>query len=356
MNEPKFLDEVRHLVEPIAGAEPTGASLRYDVVYQRIAEACREDDASLPQGAWESQLKRADWRLVEQLCTEVLKQRSKDLQVAAWLTQAWLHLRGLTGVAQGLRLIESLCTTYWDAIHPQIENEDLEERGAPFAWINANVSLALKLVVPMTRTQADDGRAWTLADWEESLRLENLGRKDSKVLQAAERQNKPTRAKFLVSATLTPVSYYAGLLEQLDDAASATTDLERVLQERLGEASSGLLHVREALDTMRQVVREFIGQRPLAPELPQQEKAMPDDIHVRDDPQALIQSREDAYRRLAEAAEYLLRTEPHSPTPYLIKRAVAWGSMPLTELLQELVQSEGDLQQLYGLLGMRSDQ
>jgi predicted component of type VI protein secretion system len=107
---------------------------------------------------------------------------------------------------------------------------------------------------------------------------------------------------------------------------------------------------------MRQVVREFIGQRPLAPEPPQQEKAMPDDIHVRDDPQALIQSREDAYRRLAEAAEYLLRTEPHSPTPYLVKRAVAWGSMPLTELLQELVQSEGDLQQLYGLLGMRSDQ
>ena len=137
------------------------------------------------------------------------------------------------------------------------------------------------------------------------------------------------------------------------------TDLEHLLEERLGEASSGLLQVREVLDTMRQVVREFIGQRPLAQELPQPETAMPDHIQMHDHQPvaaAFISSREDAYRRLAEAAEYLLRTEPHSPAPYLVKRAVAWGNMPLTELLQELVQSEGDLHQLYGLLGMRSEQ
>ena len=47
-----------------------------------------------------------------------------------------------------------------------------------------------------------------------------------------------------------------------------------------------------------------------------------------------------------------MRTEPHSPCPYLVKRAVAWGKMPLAELLQELVRGEGDLQELYGLLGM----
>jgi len=66
-----------------------------------------------------------------------------------------------------------------------------------------------------------------------------------------------------------------------------------------------------------------------------------------------IRSREEAYRRLSDAADYLLRTEPHSPTPYLVMRAVAWGRMPLNELLQELVNSEGDLKQLYTLLGMR---
>lgn len=65
-----------------------------------------------------------------------------------------------------------------------------------------------------------------------------------------------------------------------------------------------------------------------------------------------IRSREEAYRRLTEVADYLLRTEPHSPTPYLVMRAVNWGKMPLSELLQELAAGEGDLARIYTLLGM----
>jgi type VI secretion system protein ImpA len=68
---------------------------------------------------------------------------------------------------------------------------------------------------------------------------------------------------------------------------------------------------------------------------------------------APIRSRSEAYRRLTEAADYLQRTEPHSPTPYLVRRAVAWGGMSLGELLQELVQSDSDLNAIYTLLGMR---
>jgi type VI secretion system protein ImpA len=66
-----------------------------------------------------------------------------------------------------------------------------------------------------------------------------------------------------------------------------------------------------------------------------------------------LRSREEAFRRLDEVADYLLRTEPHSPVPYLVKRAVTWGAMPLAELLQELLDSESDLKQLYRLLGTR---
>ncbi len=68
-----------------------------------------------------------------------------------------------------------------------------------------------------------------------------------------------------------------------------------------------------------------------------------------------ICSRSEAYRRLAEAADYLLRTEPHSPTPYLVKRAIGWGNMSLTELLMELVNSENDLAGIYNLLGIKFD-
>jgi len=69
-------------------------------------------------------------------------------------------------------------------------------------------------------------------------------------------------------------------------------------------------------------------------------------------PAPRIRSREEAYQLLAEIAEFLLRAEPHSPTPYLIKRAVAWGRMPLAEVLQELVRDPNDLRAVYSLLGI----
>ena len=66
----------------------------------------------------------------------------------------------------------------------------------------------------------------------------------------------------------------------------------------------------------------------------------------------VVRSRDEAYRLLAIAAEYLLRTEPHSPTPYLVQRAVSWGNMPLSELLVEYTQDGNDLRMLRVLLGL----
>ena len=68
--------------------------------------------------------------------------------------------------------------------------------------------------------------------------------------------------------------------------------------------------------------------------------------------QGPVQSREEAYRLLSLAADYLLRTEPHSPTPYLVQRAVGWGRMPLAELLEEYSQDGNDLRMLRLLLGL----
>ncbi len=64
-------------------------------------------------------------------------------------------------------------------------------------------------------------------------------------------------------------------------------------------------------------------------------------------------SREEAYRTLEALADYLGKVEPHSPTPYLIRRAVTWGRMELPELMAEIVREEGDLNRLISLLGLQ---
>jgi type VI secretion system protein ImpA len=68
-----------------------------------------------------------------------------------------------------------------------------------------------------------------------------------------------------------------------------------------------------------------------------------------------IRSRADAYRQLEGIANFLQSIEPHSPTPYLIRRAVSWGRMPLPELMQEVLREEGDLNRLFTVLGLKPE-
>src|SRR5690242_11726955 len=94
----RFSFNISTLLLPISEKAPSGEPLRYEGTYDRIMEARREDDASLEQGVWKRELKKADWILVNQLCLEALQKHSKDLQIAAWLLESWIHLRGFPGV------------------------------------------------------------------------------------------------------------------------------------------------------------------------------------------------------------------------------------------------------------------
>ena len=77
-----------------------GVSLRYDPVYDQLRKLRKADD-ELPQGVWKSEPKRADWNALEELCLDVIETRSKDIQVAAWLLEAWIHLYGFAGAGRG---------------------------------------------------------------------------------------------------------------------------------------------------------------------------------------------------------------------------------------------------------------
>jgi type VI secretion system ImpA family protein len=375
-----ILNVPAELLAPIPGPDPAGVSLRYETIYQNIAEARREDDPNLPQGNWQRDLKKSDWHAVTLLCSQVLARQSKDLQIGAWLAEAWLHLEGLEGLTRGLNLLECLCRDYWEGIHPRIEDGDIEYRVGPFEWANDNISLALRLNLTIAEGTSDlVETGLTLAKWEEVLRMENLIRKDARLEKAAASGGKINRSSFMATVSMTPQAFFNALLAQLAQCMQAATGLEQVMREKLGDESPGLTRIKDVLDSIVKVVREFGGVSAPAPEpagnakpapqtgdegvpernreeQPMAEQQPTENAAVREEGPShatVIRSREEAYRRLSDAADYLLRTEPHSPTPYLVMRAVAWGRMPLNELLQELVNSEGDLKQLYTLLGMR---
>lgn len=358
----------RRLLEPVPGARATGAAMRHAGDYQRIEEARRQDDPALPQGVWQHDLKRADWALVANACAETLEQRSKDLQVAAWLLEARLHQDGLTALADALALLHGLCERYWPDLYPEIEADgDISARLAPFEWLNDKLP-PLLYEVPIT-CSSDEARPRSWTDYGNAQRLERLRLHDAKQAERAEARGAVGLAVVQAAIDATPDEFYRRLAGMLDDADRALAGLQAELDRRCGSAGVGLANVRTAIVALRGFARTVLKERgaPQMPEPSASDLVTEDDGEQLDAPeeQALpaepmfatasglsIRSREEAYRLLAEIAHYLHRTEPHSPTPYLIQRAVGWGTLPLHALLMELSRGRQDLSLLFELLGL----
>src|SRR4029077_10366410 len=103
------------LLNPIPGDNPSGKNLRYDPLYDKIREARREEEA-LPQGDWSYGIKKADYPLAIKLATEALSTKSKDLQIAVWLTEAVLFRDHIAGLRESLDLLKGLLETFWDTL------------------------------------------------------------------------------------------------------------------------------------------------------------------------------------------------------------------------------------------------
>jgi type VI secretion system protein ImpA len=357
--------DLEALLTPISAEKPAGESLRYSGVYEAVEAARREDDPSLPQGVWKHELKRADWKEAARLCLDALETRSKDLQLAAWLLEAWIRLEGLPGAAAGLSVLAALCESFWETVHPLPQDGDAGYRMAPLEWAADRLPDAVRGIA-VTAPGGGESRVCTYADLDGARHLDRLVKTDPEGAKAAEARGRVTFDRFLVSVSLTPTPFYMALAEGSRRALDALDGLANLLGrlaaadapsfQRLGDALFALQHFAERVLEERRDQGEVIamagnGEADAAPDgyyAPEGEEEMAE-IH----PGSPIRSRAEAYRRLAEAADYLLRTEPHSPAPYLVRRAVAWGGMSLGELLEELVQGDGDLKTIYTLLGMR---
>ncbi len=362
---PPYMVDFEKLLTPISAEHPAGESLRYDGTYDRVREARREDDPRLTQGIYQTDVKRADWGAVEAVCLEALTTRTKDLQLASWLLEAWLHLYGFAGVREGVNLLAGLCEAFWEDLYPQLDGEDLEGRVAPVVWVNEKLSHKLKLI-PLNSPQAGEDGGHTLADWESACQLDHFTKKNPKAAPA-EAQETVTLAKFQTGVMLTPRSFYAELLEDLEASHDACVTFERLLDAKCGPQAPGLYKFREVLLSTRGLVNGVLDARPDEPFAAAGEDAPPpspsgeaEGADVRQQfaaapppPHLLgggIRSRAEAYRRLEEAADYLQLTEPHSPVPYLVRRAVAWGGMSLHDVLQQIIRNDGEMQELDRLL------
>ena len=220
------------LIAPISSEQPCGEWLRYQGIYQQVREARREDDATLPQGVWQSELKRADWGAVEALCGDALLHRSKDLHLAAWLLEAWIQLDSFAGAARGIEIMRGLCAAFWEGMYPAIA-EGMEARLAPIQWVNDKLARRIRLV-PLTRPTIESVPSYSLADWDVALR--NPGDDSSRPTV--------TLANFQQSVALTSHEWLASLNRDVLETVERVRAFDALIDEKAGKLAPGLLQFR----------------------------------------------------------------------------------------------------------------
>jgi type VI secretion system protein ImpA len=342
------------LLVPIPGENPSGASLRYDKVYDQIKEARTEDDSSIPTGDWGRTAKKADTALVIKLAGEVLATRSKDLQLAAWLSEAHLKREGFALLTPSLSLLRDLQETFWDTIYPEPDEGDVSIRAVPVEWLG-NRFAALLRELGLTKSglnyfQYKESRAVGYeADGEASEQKREMR-------SAAISDGKLTAEEFDSAFNGTPKNFYAGLETTLSEAQEKLTSLEEFQDERYGNDSPNMAKLRTSIEEVKQVVTSLLNRkRETEPdeaseseeiveatedseletqdsELEAQSSSAPAKKKARSGAGfAEPQSVDDAYAVIAASARYLRTETPGSPIPYLLATAVRWGELRLAE-------------------------
>jgi len=346
-----------NILAPIPGDNPGGVNLRYDPISEKIKEARREDDV-LPSGEWEAERKVADHKTVIKLATEAITTKSKDLQIAAWLTESLLKTQGFTGFKEGFELVHGIITTYWETCYPLVPPEELpppdgeedeneramredeyreeregalELRAAPLSWITAALDIPLRQA-PITKS----GLGFIKYKESRSVGYE---------ADASGNDEKTERRNALISEGKLPAEEWDAaekatgnelLREERASLRAALETLKEIntfSQEKFGEMAPHLSPLRQTLEELQHFVNGLLKQRgdveggeAGAGEAGAEggEGAVEAVLSISG---ATPASPSEIGPRLEAIARYMRGHDPQNPAPYALLRGYRWGEL-----------------------------
>jgi len=270
-----------------------------------------------------------DWVKLEARCADLLKV-TRDLRVAAFYAAALLRVRGLVGFAHGLELIRRMLQASEYRAFPQFtvgDHSALLERwftlvamGAPYKQEGDLLRIIEGIrSLPLARSKASPCRyldvvlARNQSVGTDTATVERI-RTEWRKVPAGERTEQSTS---LMAALGALAEIEMVLLEQTPEDVVPIGASARPLQ--------GLaLEMKGLLEFMNSSIPQPKVTTPVADEVP---LATLGEIH----------SRAEAIRFLQQAAEFFRKTEPASPIPYFVDRAVRLVDRDFMGLLGDLV-------------------
>src|SRR4051794_3372667 len=246
------------LLNPIPGANPSGENLKYAPVYDKIKEARRQDDDA-PQGEWQRERKIADFSQVIKLAGDSLATKSKDLQLAAWITGAQLNREGFVGLCESLKLIRGLIENFWDTLYPELEDGDTELRATPLEWVGSRLDEPLKQV-PLTKS------GYSFFKFKESRTVgyeeqANESQTRLEARQAAIDEGKLTPEAFDKDFEATSRDFYVKAVADLDANLEQLDELGPICEEKFGDFNPSFSKLRSAIEEVRHTANSLLQKK-----------------------------------------------------------------------------------------------
>src|SRR5579875_1559941 len=140
MASPEVLD-LAALLAPIPGEKPAGLDLRADSSpgsdYYAIRDARKAaSDCERRIDKGDEAAEPPDWRPVLERATKAIVEKSKDLEIAAYLTEALVRLKGFAGIRDGYRLARGLVERFWDELYPAATDGEVTDRFSHILHLN----------------------------------------------------------------------------------------------------------------------------------------------------------------------------------------------------------------------------
>ncbi|MBD8596536.1 type VI secretion system protein TssA [Pseudomonas sp. W2Oct36] len=360
----EFLNDLSltELTAPINGG--SGEDLSFSTLFDNVKEARRADPDYLTQGDWQTDLKSSDWDLTITLAAQGLAQQSKDLMLVAWLSEALAHKYHFVGITFGLTLAERILERFWDDLFPALD-EGLEERAARLAWLKTTLA---DVVGGLPITQGDQ---FGLLRYDESRHIENLALQNPQAMRIALDEGKINAEIFQRSVVLTDTEHFLRKASEITDSLQACRQLQDTADRLFGSEAPSFAGLSEILSRAAQLAEKLLKDRGVeinpAPAQPTAEPvAEPADqpaagpamtITVKDTASAPLRTtpltRDEAFTMLAGVAQFFKQTEPQSPVPYLIERAIKWGNMPLEGWLSDVIKDSNVVDSIRDVLGTK---
>ncbi|MFH1843610.1 MAG: type VI secretion system protein TssA [bacterium] len=337
MNHVINTDELLQEVSPEA---PCGEDLEYDPEFVAMEKA---SEGKAVQQVGDSIIPAQDpnWRSVKNKALE-LNQRTKDLRVAVYLTQAMVPIHGLVGLHDGLTLVLGLIERYWDDFHPKLDPDDNND---PTIRVNTLLNLCGQTTMLRLIREVELASAKGLGQ----VLFRDYLIAEGKLPVPEDTETPPPGLAEL------GVTFMGCDLEELQEKAEAVEQsiglveaIESALMEKVGASHAvAFTPIIEILKELNGIFVEHLTRRGAGtPEAegvssPGQDQAQP--------VTGAVNSREDVIRVLDLACDYFRRSEPSSPVPLLLMRAKNLVSKEFLEIIRDI--APGGVQEVENIRG-----